>query len=250
MKVMAIGIPMLLFCGSVCAATLVPEPARAPSEPTQQAADCDKRCALRAQVDRHLLLMGEFDNDRAQERSLRELAAAGPAVVRAVHEAYDDWSRAERQDPNVDARPGEMRWRATYLLGALGIADARRALYEIARAELQGKPRGDVDVADEARIKVRAVDGLMQLKAIDELKALHELGGSLSNTTAAALFELGVNVGGVRLVETRVALAAEKIDSKDYKPNKGRPAQLGKPGSERFKVNPREDSPSLKANGG
>jgi hypothetical protein len=240
----------LLLCVDATAAILRPQKPPAADEATPPERDCDKACAARAQVDRHLLLMGEFDNDRAQQKSLRELAALGPLAVRAVQEAYDDWSRATKPTSDVDARPGEMRWRAVYLLGELGVADARRNLYEIARHGDVAARHGEQAYADDARIKVRAVAGLQQLKAIDELKALHELGGPLSNSTAAALFELGYNVGGVTFTEARVALAADTADSKDNRPGKGRDAQPEKPGSQRFKVKPRGDSPALNRNGG
>lgn len=240
---------LLLTVATAASDSLAPRTAPPDStDDTTNAAACDRdpACALRAKVDRHLLLMGEVDNDRAQQASLRELIAAGPAVLRAVHDAYNAWTRDRGKNPNAPARPGEMRWRATYLIGALGFADGRRLLYDIARRE-DPDPRHDpIAYADDQRVKLRAVAGLEQLKGIEELKDLHQRGGTLANATTAALYELGVDVGGVRRVDARTALAAEKADITDFHPSKGRPAQPTKPGAAGYQPKPRPDTPVLR----
>jgi hypothetical protein len=244
-----VGLLLGLACGTARADDLVPHKAPPVGQPS---GDCDRVCKMRVKVDSHLALMGEIgeDAEKQLQASLRELVALGPPVVRVVHDAYNSWSRTKEADEAAPARPGEMRWRATYLLAALGFPDAKRLLYDVARSEEPDPRRGEVAYADEHRVKLRAVAGLQQLKAVDELKALHERGGTLSNATAAALFELGVNVGRVTRVDARAALAKDVADAKDYKPNKGRPPQAippGEPGAPDVKVQPRPDSPKATA---
>jgi hypothetical protein len=242
---------LALLPGIAGAASLQPEkPARPDNAATES--QCDRDCEARRLVDRHLALMGEFNNDRAVEASLRKLVSLGQPAVRATADAYDDWRRAEYTPSPLPTptRPGEMRWRATMLLGVLGVDDARRPLYDIARHEDLDPRHGEQAYADDHRVKLRAIAGLVQLKAVEELKQLHERGGTLSNATAAALFELGINVGNVRLVDAKTALAEAKVDSRDHKPGKGRPAQIETPGSPRFKVKPRADTPALRGREG
>lgn len=205
---------------------------------------CDEAC-LQAKVDRQLLLMGEFGRDDALESSLKDLAGADPMVVRVVHDTYNRWSRTDGINPKVNARPGEMRWRAVHLLGSLASAEAVQILYDIARRPLPYPRANEQSFADEYRIRLRAIVGLEKLKAVDELKELHELGGLLSNPTAASLFVLGVNVGGVSRVDARKALAEDTADYKDFNLEKGRPSQLKKPGRERSTPKRRPDTPIM-----
>ena len=143
---------------------------------------CDSAC-LQDKVDRHLLLMGEFDNEAALTASLRDLIASGAPVLRTVEDTYAKWSRVEVTEPDGSARPGEMRWRVVYLLGSLGMRDAVRPLYEIAKAELPDPRLDEQTFADELRIQLRAVAGLESLGAIDELRGLYRAGGLLRNAT-------------------------------------------------------------------
>jgi hypothetical protein len=240
---------LALAAGPAVADDLVP--LKTDPSPGEASAECGRVCTIRKQVDRHLALMGEIgeDADKAQQASLRELVAIGPPAVRVVLDAYNHWSRVKVQDDAAPARPGEMRWRATYLLGVLGHPDAKRLLYDIARSEGPDPRKNEVDYADEHRVKLRAVAGLEQLKAVEELKALHERGGTLSNSTAAALFELGVNVGRVSRVDAKTALAKHVADATDRKPGKGRPPQAARPGepiAPDYKVKARPDSPTAK----
>lgn len=208
---------------------------------------CDETC-VRTKVDRCLLLMGEFDNDAELDAALRELIAAGPQVVRAAIDTYDSWSRVELREPDGGVTPAEMRWRAVYLLGSLGMRDAVAPLSAIANTPLP-RPELDEDAfGDEVRIRLRAVAGLESLGAVDELRDLYTRGGVLRNATAASLFVLGVNVGRVYRTDGRTALAEEKVDSTDYNPNQGRPAQPEKPGSPTFRVTPRPDTPATPKN--
>lgn len=234
MKTKIVGAAMLLL-----AATLATGPVAAQK--------CDDAC-VRAKVDRHLLLMGEFDNDAALEASLRDLVEAGPQVVRAAADAYETWSRAERPEPTGGASPSEMRWRAVYLLGSLGMRDAVAGLTTIANTPLPRPELGEDAFTDEVRIRMRSIAGLENLGAVDALRDLYVRGGVLRNATAASLFELGVNVGGVTRIDARTALAEERMDPKIYNPNEGRPAQLDLPGSPRFRVKPRFDTPSTPKN--
>ena len=189
---------------------------------------CDSAC-LQDKVDRHLLLMGEFDNEEALTASLRDLIASGAPVLRTVEETYAVWSRVEATEPDGSARPGEMRWRVVYLLGSLGMRDAVRPLYEIAKAELPDPRLDEQAFADELRIQLRAVAGLESLGAIDELRDLYRAGGLLRNATAASLFVLGENVGDVRRIDARTALAEERIEPTNFNPDAGRPAHLEMP---------------------
>jgi hypothetical protein len=236
MNTKIVGAVMLLI-----AATLATGPVAAQKD------TCDTDC-VRAKVDRHLLLMGEYDNEEQLEASLRALVAAGPQVVEIAAGTYEAWSRVELPEPDGGVTPGEMRWRAVYLLGSLGMRDAVRNLYSIAQAPLP-RPELDEDAfGDEVRIRLRAVAGLENLGAVDELRRLYDGGGVLRNSTAASLFVLGVNVGGVYRTDARTALAEEKVDSKDYNPNQGRPAQPELPGSPTFQVTPRRDTPATPKN--
>jgi hypothetical protein len=236
MKTKITGAAVLLL-----AATLATGPVAA------QRDSCDEAC-VQAKVDRYLLLIGEFDNDAELEASLRDLAAAGPQAVRAAAGAYEAWSRVERPEPDGAARPAEMRWRAIYLLGALGMRDAVAQLSTIAETPLP-RPEGDEEAfGDEVRIHLRAIAGLENLGAVDELRRLYDRGGVLRNAMAASLFELGVNVGGVTRIDARTALAEEKVDSKIYNPNQGRAPQPEKPGSPRFEMTPRFDTPPVPKN--
>lgn len=246
MNTRTIGLLLVLVSGTAAGDDLVPQ--KAPPAPAEPSADCDRVCTMRVQVDRHLALMGEIgeDTEKRLQASLRELAALGPPVVRVVHDAYNHWSRTRTPDEAAPAAPGEMRWRAAHLLGVLGFPDAKRLLYDIARREDPDPRKSEVDFADDHRVKLRAIAGLEQLKAVEELKALHERGSTLSNATAAALFELGVNVGRVSRVDARTALARDVADPKDQKPSQGRPAQPLKPGAPGFKVQPRPDTPAGK----
>jgi len=190
--------------------------------------------------------MGEFDHERALQASLKELSAAGPPVVRVVRDTYNQWSRAEGPDPKFGVDPGDMRWRAVHLLGSLGIPDAIRSLFAIAKTPLPDPRRSEEAYADEYRIRLRAIAGLEKLKAVPELKELHEIGGVLRNPAATSLFVLGTNVGGVSRVNVKTALAEDTADSKDYNPGKGRVAQPDKPGSPKSSVKRRPDTPTVK----
>jgi hypothetical protein len=206
---------------------------------------CDDAC-LQAKIDRHLALMGEFDNEEQLQASQRELAALGPRVVRVAYDTYNQWTRAERPDPKTAARPGEMRWRVTYLLGVLGQRDAVPLLFAIGKRMLPDPRCSEQAYADEYRVRLRAIVGLENLKAVDELKQLYELGGVFQNPTAASLYVLGVNVGNVSRVDVKRALAEDVADPKDYNPNRGRAAQPGKPGAQRADTKRREDTPAVK----
>jgi len=234
MKTKIIGAAMLLL-----AAALATGPAAAQK--------CDETC-VRAKVDRHLLLMGGFDNDAALDESLRDLVASGSRAVRAATDAYDAWSRAERPEPTGGASPAEMRWRAVYLLGSLGLRDGAAELTAIANTPLPSPEIGEDAFTDEVRIRMRSIAGLENLGAVDALRDLYVRGGVLRNAAAASLFELGVNVGGVTRIDARTALAEERMDPRIYNPNEGRPAQLDLPGSPRFRVTPRPDTPSTPKN--
>ena len=210
---------------------------------------------LEAKVDHHLtVLMAEIGpaevapekREDAMRASLRDLAAAGPAAVRAAREAYDRWSRAKAPDPATAVRPGEMRWRAVHLLGSLGQRDAIPTLHRIARTPLpEPLAVSEQFYGDEYRIRLRAIAGLENLKAIDELKDIYEAGGVLRNPAAASLFELGINVGRVRRVDAKTALQRDAASPKDHHPNKGRAPQAEKPGSPRADVKGRPDTPSV-----
>jgi len=215
------------------------------SEGTQQdvaGLKCDALC-LEEKVTRHLILMWELGSDEALQASQRELIAFGPRTVRIAFDVYNHWSSVREPDPKLGARPGEMRWRAVEFLGNLGSPEAVPALYEIARATLPDPRADEHRFADEYRIRLRAIAGLEKLKAAAELRELHSRGGVLKNATATSLFVLGVNVGGVRMVEAVAALKEDKADSKDYHPSKARAPQPLKPGSQKFKVTPRPDTP-------
>jgi hypothetical protein len=213
---------------------------------TAQTVPCDTAC-IQAKVDRHLILMGGFGNDEALTASLRDLIALGSPVVRVALETYNRWTQIEEPDPRGDVGPGEMRWRAVHLLGSLAQREAIPSLYEIAKTPLPDPELSEDAFGDEVRIHLRAVAGLEKLNAVNELKDLYALGGVLSNATAASLFELGVNVGGVRKTDARTALAEETVDPTDYTPNTGRPAQPVKPGTRGFRVTPRLDTPAAVA---
>jgi hypothetical protein len=206
------------------------------------AGNCDQIC-LQTKVNNHLMLMGEFGNDEALDASLKDLRASGQPVVRIVQETYRNWSESPGKQKG-DARPAEMRWRAVHLLGSLNSKEATPFLYELANKPLPNPKHGEVLVADEYRLRLRAIGGLEKLKATTELKALHERGGVLRNATAASLYEVGINVGGVSKVEVEKALADEGTDEhKDISPNKGRPAQLKKPGREKIYPTRRPGTP-------
>jgi len=209
---------------------------------------CDEVC-LRGKVDRHLLMIGEYDNEEQLEASRRDIAAAGPLAVRVTLDAYDAWSRVELREPDGDATPAEMRWRAVYLLGTLGLRDAVAPLAAIAGTPLPRPELVDEDAFnDELMIRLRAVGGLATLGAVEPLRDLYDRGGVLRNATAAGLFELGINVGGVYLTDGRTAIAEERVDPTDYNPNQGRPTQRDLPGSPTFRVTPRPDTPAAPKN--
>ncbi|MGH9931548.1 MAG: hypothetical protein ACREA9_20265 [Pyrinomonadaceae bacterium] len=234
----------IAITAAVAGVTAKLSPVRSISQ-TPSGVKCDKVC-LQAKVDRHLVLMGEFGNDDVLQSSLKDLIKAGPPVVRIVQDTYNHWSRPENYNPKASARPGEMRWRALHLLGSLNSAEAGPFLYEVAKKQLPDPRKSEAMFADEYRIRLRAIVGLENLKAIDELKDLHELGGALRNPTATSLFVLGVNVGGVSRVDARKALAEDTADYKDFNKGKGRPPQPKKPGRERIKPTRRPDTPLIR----
>jgi len=235
---------LIMFIATAAAAVGVTGRLRPSDSASQTPAKCGRAC-LQAKVDRHLFLMGEFGRDDALQSSLKELVAAGPPVVRVVQDTYNRWSRPESYNPKTGLRPGEMRWRALYLLGSLNSADATPFLYEIARKPLPDPRQGEIAFADEYRLCLRAIGGLEKLKATAELKDLHELGGVLRNPTAVSLYELGINVGGVSRVDVKKALAEDTADYTDFKPGKGRPPQLKKPGREKTQPTRRPDTPFI-----
>lgn len=236
--------PLILFLAtavtSIAVITML-GPSRSLSQ-TATGPKCGPAC-WQAKVDRHLALMGEFNNEEALQASLRDLMSGGDSVVRVTQDTYNQWTRPENYNPRATARPAEMRWRATYLLGSLGVPDAIPFLYEIAKKPLPEPTKGEIPYGDEYRICLRAIVGLEQLKAIDELKNLYEMGGVLRNPAAASLFVLGTNVGGVKRVDVKRALADDVADYKDFKPGKGRPPQIQKPGRERINPTRRPDTP-------
>jgi hypothetical protein len=198
-----------------------------------QTRNCDQLC-LQTKVNKHLMLMGEFGSDEALEASLKDLRAAGQPLVHIVQESYRNWSVSPGMMEG-NARPAEMRWRAIHLLGSLDSKEAIPFLYELAKKPLPDPKAGEILLDDEYRLRLRAIGGLEKLKATTELKTLYDLGGVLRNPTAASLYELGINVGGVSKVDVNSALADEGRDDeqKDLRSNKGRPAQLKKPGREK-----------------
>lgn len=236
---------MILICIALSAGCAAPAEKDAPEDTAveSQAIECTRECIL-AMVNRQLALMGEFGDDAEFEASLRELVAVGPAVLHVAVDVYKEWSVSAPPDSTESARPGEMRWRAAHLLGLLGFREGIDPLNEIAAAPLPD-PREDEHLfADEYRVRLRAIVGLERLGAADELKAIHSAGGLLRTPAAASLYALGIDVGGIRLIDARRALAEDVADSKDYNPNSGRAAQPEKPGSREFKVTPRTDTPS------
>lgn len=234
---------ILILLMATAAAAVAVSAKLPPSSISQTPGGICNRVCLQAKVDRHLLLMGEFGSDERLQSSLRDLIAEGPPIVRVVQDTYNHWSRPENYNPKAGVPPAEMRWRAVHLLGRLAFADARRFLYEIARKPLPDPRKGEIKFADEYRVVLRAIGGLEALKATDELKALHELGGVLSNPTAVSLFELGVKVGDVSRVDVRKALAEDTADYKDFNPGKGRAPQLKKPGKYKTQPKRRPDTP-------
>ncbi len=204
--------------------------------------------SLQAKVDRHLAMMGEIGDEETLRTSLRSLAAEGPPIVSALEDTYNQWSRPENDNPKANVRPGELRWRAIHLLGELNLKDARPFLFETAKTPIPDCcKKNEVMYADEYRIRLRAIVGLENLKAVEELKDLHEIGGVLKNPTAASLFVLGVKVNNdVSRVDARKALADDVADYKDHNRGLGRPAQDKKPGKERISPVRRQDTPLVR----
>ncbi|WP_434046686.1 MULTISPECIES: hypothetical protein [Sorangium] len=228
-----------------CAAPAEPDPAE-DTGVESQSLECDRDC-IRAMVNKHLALMGELGDERTYEVSLRELRAVGPAVVSGAVAAYRAWSLSAPPDPEEPARPGEMRWRAAHLLGALGFREAIASLDAIARSPLP-EPGADEELfADEVRVRLRAIAGLEKLGAAAELRAIYALGGLLGRPAAASLYALGIDVGGLRFVDGRTARAEDVADTTDLNPNAGRPVQPDTPGSREFRVTPRIDTPATAA---
>ncbi|WP_437736405.1 hypothetical protein [Sorangium sp. So ce1335] len=225
-----------------CAAPAEPDPAEDTAEESQSL-ECDREC-IQAMVNRHLSLMGEIGDEAPYERSLRELRAIGPAVVPAAVTAYRTWSQSAPPDPEEPARPGEMRWRATHLLGALGFREAIASLGAIAGSSLPEPGADEQLFGDEVRIRLRAIAGLEKLGATAELRAIHARGDLLRTPAAASLHALGIDVG-VRFVDMRTALAEDVADTTDANPNAGRPPQPDTPGSREFRVTPRNDTPAI-----
>jgi hypothetical protein len=214
----------------------------APRQPQRQ--ECDLPC-IQNKVNLYLGMMGEFDNEKELQGSLRELVSLGPQVADVVLNTYQNWSKPGVADRRQVARPAEMRWRAVHLLGDLGQAGSIRPIYEIAALALPTAKDNEFGYADEYRIRLRAIVGLQKLKAVDELKRLHAQAGPLKNATATSLFELGLNVGGVSRTDVRTALAEDQADPKDYNPNRGRIAQRTKPRIEgKLDIKRREDTPA------
>ncbi|MGK3967590.1 hypothetical protein WMF38_25885 [Sorangium sp. So ce118] len=214
------------------------------TEVESQAIECARECILEM-MNRQLSLMGEFGNDAEFERALRELVAIGPSVVPVVVDVYKEWSVSVPPDRTESARPGEMRWRAAHLLGLLGFREAIDPLNAIATIPLPDPSKDEHLFADEYRVRLRAIDGLERLHAAAELRAIHAAGGLLRNPAAASLYALGIDVGGIRLIDARRALAEDVADIKDHNPNAGREAQPEKPGSREFRVTPRTDTPAI-----
>jgi hypothetical protein len=203
--------------------------------------------SLQARVDRHLAMMGEIGNEESLRGSLRSLAAAGPQLVSVLEDTYNQWTRAENANPKANVRPGEMRWRVIHLLGELNLQDARPFLFQTAKTPIPDCKKNEVMYADEYRIRLRAIVGLENLKAVDELKEIHEIGGVLKNPTAASLFVLGVKVNNdVSRVDARKALADDVADYRDHNKGAGRPAQEKKPGKERISPVRRQDTPVVR----
>ncbi|WP_437307177.1 hypothetical protein [Sorangium sp. So ce388] len=236
---------IILVCIALSAGCAAPAEKDAPEDTAvdSQALECSRECIL-AMVNRQLSLMGEFGNEAEFERALRELVAIGPAVVPVVAEVYKEWSVSAPPDRAESARPGEMRWRAAHLLGLLGFREAIDPLNAIATIPLPDPLKDEHLFADEYRVCLRAIAGLERLHAAAELRAIHDAGGLLRNPAAASLYALGIDVGGIRLIDARRALAEDVADTKDYNPNAGREAQPEKPGSREFRVTPRTDTPA------
>jgi hypothetical protein len=203
--------------------------------------------SLQAKVDRHLAMMGEIGNEESLRGSLRSLAAEGPQLISVLEDTYNQWSRAENSNLKANIRPGELRWRIIHLLGELNLQDARPFLFQTARTPIPDCKKNEVMYADEYRIRLRAIVGLENLKAVDELKELHEIGGVLKNPTAASLFVLGVKVNNdVGRVDARKALGEDVADYRDHNKGAGRPAQEKKPGKERITTVRRPDTPIVR----
>src|SRR5688500_4880340 len=166
-------------------------------------------------------------------------------MVSVVQDTYTRRTGPAGADLEIGPSPAEMRWRAVHLLGSLRQADAIPVLFEIAKRPLPRPQTNEKAFADEFRVQLRCVAGLENLRAVDELKQLFESGGLLRNPAAASLYVLGVNVGNIRRVPARRALAEDVADSKDHNPGKRLPPDWGRPGRGRTNPNRRPDTPSV-----
>lgn len=227
---------------------------RSPAPPPEKDASAAGACigdCIAEKVVEHLNAMDRFDAEEQLQASQKALAALGPTVVRAIFDVYNAHTRPGAQVSH-GVRAGEMRWRAVYLLGVLGIPDAVPILYDIARQPLPDPRAGEQVYADEYRIRLRAIAGLEQAKAVEPLQRLHEPRGPLTNATTAALFVAGVRMPGARLTPALRALGEDRADPADHHPNKERlERQRGRarPGSSKFKPVPREDTPRAAGKG-
>lgn len=237
-------IRMLFFLVAIAAASLV---ATAKLSAVNVDPAPQTGTSLQAKVDRHLAMMGEIGNEESLRGSLRSLAADGPQLVSVLEDTYNQWSRAENANLKANVRAGELRWRVIHLLGELNSQEARPFLFQTAKTPIPDCKKNEVMYADEYRIRLRAIAGLENLKAVEELRELHEIGGVLKNPTAASLFVLGVKVNNdVSRVEARKALADDVPDSRDYNKGAGRPAQEKKPGKEKISPVRRQDTPIIR----
>lgn len=129
---------------------------------------------------------------------------------------YDEEVSASVDTTQRVAR-AQARWTLVFVLGNLKDKKATAVLERIVATPLPDPAVEDGEVfAGEYRIRLRAIDGLRDVGAVDTLEQIHAQGRLLSGAAGVALFELGRAPKGVAPVDLRHLMS--QADPTDVNP--------------------------------
>src|SRR5688572_4599323 len=192
-RMLSLGLPFLLGCSA--------HPEEREVGPSVATPGPALEIPISDYLARHFEIMDRSASDEELLQSLADLRSRDQ-IVAEVNELYQALTDADASESDIDGL-GYARWKAVNLLGSLGDVRAIEPLSRIAQTPLPTPEISETRFKVEYRIRLRAIAGLENLKAVDQLNALLNQGGPLRGAVAASLYELGHAPKGVVEVDKR-----------------------------------------------